>query len=273
MSLHSITNSGLIAEGQNSSRERQKVFFTAVNPMNKNHQDPQQLDLTKPRLASYNQKWKVHQDKVYWVDIQHAQRKGLKFYQTRSNAIILYDTLSAYRISKVVVMKSEEIIYQKAFVSPGPPPTISFKDNWMKELDSEAAGSSKDTQRIQPKPKTQLSSTGRPVGGQESTEEMEKCTMFAHDDVTDSASTRRPESGSESTKRCVLTPTHVEEDQTSTGRPVLVDQKGEHEIDFRVPGLSHAFVKEAEHFRVQELVKKDRKSSSSRSTSCRLAAE
>ena len=28
------------------------------------------------------------------------------------------------------------------------------------------------------------------------------------------------------------------------------------DIDFRVPGLSHAVVKEAEHFRVQELVKK-----------------
>ena len=30
----------------------------------------------------------------------------------------------------------------------------------------------------------------------------------------------------------------------------------EHDIDFRVPGLSHAVVKEAEHLRVQELVKK-----------------
>ena len=38
----------------------------------------------------------------------------------------------------------------------------SFKDNWMKELDSEVAGSSKDTQQIQPKPKTQLSRTERP---------------------------------------------------------------------------------------------------------------
>ena len=28
------------------------------------------------------------------------------------------------------------------------------------------------------------------------------------------------------------------------------------DTDFRVPGLSHAVVKEAEHFRVQELVKK-----------------
>ena len=55
--------------------------------------------------------------------------------------------------SKVVVMESGEIIYEKVDVSPRPPPTISFKDNWMKELDSEVAGSSKDTQRIQPNQK------------------------------------------------------------------------------------------------------------------------
>ena len=35
-----------------------------------------------------------------------------------------------------------------------------------------------------------------------------------------------------------------------------MDQKEEHNIDFRVPGVSHAVVKEAEHLRVQELVKK-----------------
>ena len=93
INLHSITNSGLIAGGQNSSRERQTVFSTAVNPMEKDHKDPNELDFTKPRHASYKQKtWKRHQDTVYWVDIQLAQRKGLKFYQTRCNAIILYDT-------------------------------------------------------------------------------------------------------------------------------------------------------------------------------------
>ena len=59
-----------------------------------------------------------------------------------------------------------------------------------------------------------------------------------------------------STKRCVLTTKHVEEDQTGTERPVLVDQKEEHKIEFRVSGLSHAVVEEAEHLRVQELVKK-----------------
>ena len=126
ISFHSSTNSGLIAGGQISRTDRQTVFFTAVNPMHKNHQDPIEPDLTKPRLASYKQKWKMHQDTVYWVDKQLAQRKVLKFYQTRSNAIALYDTLPAYCISKAIVMKSEEIIYQKVYVSLRPPPTISF---------------------------------------------------------------------------------------------------------------------------------------------------
>ena len=49
----------LIARVQNSSRDRQTVFFTAVNPMDKDHIDPHKLDLTKPRLESYKQtKWK-----------------------------------------------------------------------------------------------------------------------------------------------------------------------------------------------------------------------
>ena len=161
ISLHSITNSGLTPRGQNSGRGRQTVFFTVVNPMHKNHQDPVELDLT--RLAWYMQKWKRHRDTVYWVDIQLAQRKGLKFFQTRSNAVILYDSLPAYRISKAIVVKSEEIIYQKVYLSPRPPPTISWKDNWTCNLDSDVARSSKDIQRIELKPSTQLSSTGRLV--------------------------------------------------------------------------------------------------------------
>ena len=96
-------------------------------------------------------KWKRHQDAVYWVDIQLAQQRGCKFYQTRSNAIIPYDTLPAYCIPRAIMMETGEIIHEKVFVFPRPPPKISFKDSWKKELDSEIAGSSEDSQRIQPK--------------------------------------------------------------------------------------------------------------------------
>ena len=160
-------------------KERQTVLFTAVNPMDKEHKDPHKLDLTQPRLAWHKQRTsKGHQDTVYWVDFQLAQRKGLEFHQTRSNAIIRYDTLPAYCIPKVVVMESGEIKYEKVYLSPRPPPKISFNDNWMKELDSEVAGSSKDSRRIQPKPKTQLSRTGRPVGEQPFTQEIEKMSCL-----------------------------------------------------------------------------------------------
>ena len=71
ISVHSITNSGLIAGGQNSSGERQTVFFTSVDLMNKEHRDPNNIDLEAPRLAWYKQKkWKRYQDTVYWVDIK-----------------------------------------------------------------------------------------------------------------------------------------------------------------------------------------------------------
>ena len=175
VSLHSITNSELKAGGQNLSN-RQTVFFLPADLVDKEHKDLGATDLGAPRRAHYmHELWNKHQNTVYWVD-------GFKFNQTRSNAIIFYDTLPAHCTPKVVVMNSEEeIIYQRVFVTPRPPPKISYKDKWMNELDSEVAGSSKDTQRIQPKPKIQLSRTERPVGGQESTKEIE--TLFDHEDV------------------------------------------------------------------------------------------
>ena len=81
-------------------------------------------------LCLYKHKiWKTHQNTVCWVDIKLAQKKGLKFYQTRSNAIILDDTLPAYCIHKAIMMGFGETIYEKVFASPRPPPKISFKDN------------------------------------------------------------------------------------------------------------------------------------------------
>ena len=159
--------------------KRQTVFFTSVDPMNKELRDPDVIDLTAPRLAWYKQKvWKKHQDTVYWVDIKHAQKKGFKFYQTRSKAIILYDTLPAYCIPKCIMMGIGEIIYEKVYASPRPPPKISSKDNWMKELGSEVAGGSEDSQQTQPKSKTQLSSTVRLVKSEQPfvllTKEIEK---------------------------------------------------------------------------------------------------
>ena len=111
--LHSIINSGLIPGGQNSSK-RQTVQYL-------------------------HNAWKRHQDAVYWVDIDLAIQKGLKFYQTRSNAIILQETLPAYCIPKVVRLKTGEVLYEKVCMSPRPPPKISLKHEWTRELGPKVA--------------------------------------------------------------------------------------------------------------------------------------
>ena len=108
--------------------------------MDGNHKDPVTIDLNAPRHPQYmHNAWKKNQNTVYWVDINLALKKGLKFYQTRSNAIILHETLPAYCIPKVVRMETGEVKNEKVYASPRPPPKISLKHDWMKELGSEVA--------------------------------------------------------------------------------------------------------------------------------------
>ena len=110
-----------IDTGRTKFEQQTDSIFLPADPADKEHKDLSATDLGAPRRAHYMHKaWKKHQNTVHWVD-------GFKFNQTRSNAIIFYDTLPAHCTPKVVVMKSEEIIYQKVYVSPQPPPKIPGK--------------------------------------------------------------------------------------------------------------------------------------------------
>ena len=125
--LHSIINNGLILGGQDLSR-RQTVFFLPIDPRDKNHKDPEHIDFSAPRRARYvHSAWKNHQDAVFWVDVNLAIREGLTFYQTRSNAIILQGTLPAHCIPKVERLKTGEVLYERPYLSPRPPPKISLR--------------------------------------------------------------------------------------------------------------------------------------------------
>ena len=72
---------------------------------------------------------------------------------------------------------------------------------------------------------------------------------------------------------------NVQADQISTERPVsgqsngLLTQLEEIDIDFRVSGLPHAVVKQAQKLPCSRTREEDRESSSSRNTSSRLAAK
>ena len=162
------------------------------------------------------------------------------------------------------MMGTGEIIYEKVDASSRPPPKISFKDNWMKELGSEVAGGGKDSQQTQPKNKHPIVRTGRSVMAEQpsvsSAQEINK-RVFPDCESTN-VRTGRPVSS------CV--PVSVERldqdkdaDHVRTVRPVeseqsigLFTQREEIDIDFRVSGLPHAVVKQAENFSVRELVMK-----------------
>ena len=109
-----------------------------VDPRDESHRDPEYIDYSAPRLARYmHSAWKRHQDAVFWVDIDLAIREGLTFCQTRSNAIILQGTLPSHYISKVERLKTGEMLYERRYLSPRPPPKTSLKHdhNWTKGND------------------------------------------------------------------------------------------------------------------------------------------
>ena len=107
---------------------------------NQKDKDPETIDLNEPRHTQYMHKaWKRHQNAVYWVDINLALRKGLQFCQTRSNSIILHETLPANCIPKDVRMESGGVIYEKVYMSPRLPPKNSLKHDWKREMGSENA--------------------------------------------------------------------------------------------------------------------------------------
>ena len=160
------------------------MFFLTVDPREESHKDPEYIDFSVPRLARYlHSAWKRHQDAVFWVDMDLAIKEGLTFYQTRSNAIILQGTLPAHCILKVERLKTGEMLYERRYLSPRPPPKISLKHdhNWTKGNDQSGstvehqpvgnlvqqslgealqAGSSKPTQS---KPNPIGDQTGKPV--------------------------------------------------------------------------------------------------------------
>ena len=256
INLHSIINSGLIPGGQNLSN-RQTVLFLPVDPMDKNHKDPDTIDLEAPRHAQYMHKaWKKHQNAVYWVDINLALKKGLKFYQTRSNAIILHETLPAYCIPKVVRMETGEVIYEKVYASPRPPPKISLTHDWMKEVVSEVAQRPdgqvvqqfKSSQSNQSNPNPDHDRTGKPVvcrdasyaQGASQTRSSHESTNFNVEDETKHDRTGKP----------------VVCRDASPAQSLEQSMLNEADIDFRIPGLPHSVVKQAENSRVRELVKK-----------------
>ena len=148
-------NHDLIPGGVSLRTGRQAVFFTVVNPMDNQDGSGETLcDLSQARIAPYTNTWKHFQNTVFWCNLKPAQQRGLQFHQTRSNAVILYDTLPAEFIEKAKCMKTKDLLYQRESVIPRPRvvleansqsgsqdvPVQEARSSWESQQDAEGYG-------------------------------------------------------------------------------------------------------------------------------------
>ena len=123
--VSSLIRNGWIPGGKRLKRATQVVFFTTVKPVDDEYgmgETPR--DLTKPRIAPNKNTWKRLQNTVLWCNLKLAQEKGLQFYQTRSHAVVLYNTLPAACIEKAVCIKNTDELHQKVRLTPRVPRVV-----------------------------------------------------------------------------------------------------------------------------------------------------
>ena len=184
-------------------------------------------------------------------------------------------------------MVTGEVIFEKVYAPPRLPPQISLKHDWMKKLGSEVAQrpeaqvqQSKSSQSSQPNRNPDHDKTEKPVvcpqRGSSRSQEIE--TLSLHEEAVKHDKTETPvvcrdayhAQGASQTRSSQESTNFNVGDETNhdkTVTPVVrrdASHVQDHEqsmlnevnIDFRIPGLPHFVVKQAENSRVHELVKK-----------------
>ena len=279
--IPSILSNGLIPGGQELSK-RQSVFFLPIDPRDENHQDPENVDYSVPRRARYVQNaWKRHQDTVFWIDIDRGIiKEGLKFYQTRSNAIILQDVLPPSCIVRAERLKGGEPLYKRQYLSPRPPPKISLRNdlNWTRGNDDLGStvehrpvgklvqqslgetihfGSSKPTQS----PKTNGDRSGKPVAQEivvgvlqeepSSSDRPGRPVSREEQHVQNHDSSGKPER--EEAQHTVQENYHLKSRDTVDKFDLATDDTN---IDFSVSGIPEEAVKRSENFNILQLIRR-----------------
>ena len=279
--ISSILSNGLILGGQNLSR-RQSVFFLPVDPRDENHQDPENIDYSVPRRARYvRNTWKRHQDTVFWIDIDLGIiKEGLKFYQTKSNAIILQGVLPPSCIMRAERLKGGEPLYKRQYLSPRPPPKISLRNdlNWTRGNDDLGStvehrpvgklvqqslgetvhfGSSKPTQS----PKTNGDRSGKPVAQEivvgvlqeepSSSDRPGRPVSREEQHVQNHDSSGKPEE--EEAQHTVQENYHLKSRDTVDKFDFATDDT---KVDSSVSGIPEEVVKRSETFNILELIRR-----------------
>ena len=215
---------------------------------------------------------------MYSVDINLAIRKGLTFYQTRSNAIIFQGTLPAYCIPKVVRLKTGEVSFEKAYMSLRPPPEISQRHDWTKELGSkvdrrpegkvarqpegEVARQARFFQPTQLIPNPMPDRSGRLdithdvisfQDGRKTSRSQEISVNSFNEELCSSDRSGQP---GKDTVAVQGDPEEYHEAGTRNTDNETIRERIEADMDFKIPGLPHSIVKQLLSASVRQLIQK-----------------
>ena len=242
ISLHS-TNAGLIAVGQNSRKKKQTVFFTAVNPMDKDQRDPYEIDLTAPLLHGTNRR----NGKDTWIRCIGSKNSLLN--EKDSSSIIQDVMRSSFTIHyqlivprKLLWWNLEKSYTRKYMCHLGLLQRFLSKTiGWQNWIPNYEEREDPWVNKNPPRRSKKMS-----------------CLVAK---VPNTQHERRDPWMDQNPSRIVsmlvqIVDKYEDEDQTRTKRPVggqHFTQLEEIDIDFSVPGLSRAVMK-SENIRVQELL-------------------
>ena len=85
-------------------------------------------DLTVPSKFHYCSKWRHDQDAVFWIKLEEAQDLGPQVWQTKSNAIVVYNPVHPQCIFKVIAKMNMRAIFERV-PEPQPPPNVILKSH------------------------------------------------------------------------------------------------------------------------------------------------
>ena len=113
MSLQSSYQESSLEDEKAKKEDRSSSSHT-LNPFGDNP-DGEEFsdDVSKSGKVLYHRKWKNTQDAVYWINLARAQDKGLRFWKTRSHAVIVYSSVLAGCIHKVISQIQRNELYSR----------------------------------------------------------------------------------------------------------------------------------------------------------------
>ena len=107
--------------------------LSSVQPLNPFGQDmeeePHSFDYTDLQKQCFETQWKRNQDAVYLIKLSRAQDQGLRFWKTKSFAIITDTTVLGDCIDRVTSQKGDRVIFEW-FATPRPAPKVTLKSYW-----------------------------------------------------------------------------------------------------------------------------------------------